>query len=112
MKKKSIIIIVGLMSIALLGVVTMQLYFLLQSYTLQSKLFDRSVQEALSDVVAKVDKQDYLNFLNARARTQMQQTNFSYSIVKTTITPPDEASSTFNKTENRHNTYRERHIAM
>ena len=59
MKKKSIIIIVGLMSIALLGVVTMQLYFLLQSYTLQSKLFDRSVHEALSDLVAKVDKQDY-----------------------------------------------------
>ncbi len=86
MKKKSIIIIVGLMSIALLGVVTMQLYFLMQSYTLQSKLFDRSVHEALSDLVAKVDKQDYMNYLNARARNQIQQQgSFSYTSIKTTI---------------------------
>jgi two-component system phosphate regulon sensor histidine kinase PhoR len=108
MKKKSIFIIVGLMSIALLGVVTMQLYFLLQSYTLQSQLFDRSVREALNDVVTKVDKQDKVNFFNARARNQSQQPNFSYSIVKTTTTITGDTTRTIKK----HLTYRERHIAM
>jgi two-component system, OmpR family, phosphate regulon sensor histidine kinase PhoR len=111
MKKKSIIIIVGLMSIALLGVVTMQLYFLMQSYSMQSELFDRSVQEAMNDVVAKIDKQDEMNFLNARAlnQIQQQQASYSYSVIKTTtsITTPD-ASPTSKKTL----TYRERRIAL
>jgi two-component system phosphate regulon sensor histidine kinase PhoR len=68
MKKRSIALIIGLMSFALLGVITMQLYFLRQSYQLQSELFDRSVNEALNNVVAKVTRHDALNFLNAKTR--------------------------------------------
>jgi two-component system phosphate regulon sensor histidine kinase PhoR len=68
MKKKSIALIIGLMSFALLGVMAMQLYFLRQSYQMQSELFDRSVNEALNNVVAKVSKHDALNFLNVKAR--------------------------------------------
>jgi two-component system phosphate regulon sensor histidine kinase PhoR len=67
LKKKSIAIIIGLMGFALLGVVAMQLYFLKQSYDMQSKLFDRSVNEALDNVVAKLTKQDAVNFLNGKA---------------------------------------------
>ena len=67
MKKRSIALIIGLMSFALLGVMAMQLYFLRQSYRMQSDLFDRSVNEALDNVVAKVSKQDALNFLNVKA---------------------------------------------
>ncbi|MBC7912985.1 MAG: HAMP domain-containing histidine kinase [Pyrinomonadaceae bacterium] len=44
------------MSIALLGVMAMQLYFLKQSYTLKTQLFDQSVNEALVKVAAKVEK--------------------------------------------------------
>jgi two-component system phosphate regulon sensor histidine kinase PhoR len=68
MKKRSIALIIGLMSLALLGVVGMQLYFLRQSYQMQSELFDRSVNEALNNVVAKVGKRDALNFLNVKAQ--------------------------------------------
>src|ERR1700712_5738743 len=68
MKKKSIALIIGLMSFALLGVMAMQLYFLRQSYQMQSELFDRSVNEALNNVVAKVTKHDALNFLNVKAQ--------------------------------------------
>jgi len=68
MKKKSIALIIGLMGFALLGVMAMQLYFLRQSYQMQSDLFDRSVNEALSNVVAKVTKHDALNFLNVKAQ--------------------------------------------
>src|SRR6201986_5317820 len=68
MKKRSIALIIGLMGFALLGVMGTQFYFLRQSYQMQSELFDRSVNTALDNVVAKIGKQDALNFLNVRAR--------------------------------------------
>src|ERR1700761_1922049 len=68
MKKRSIALIIGLMSFALLGVMAMQLYFLRQSYQMQSELFDRSVNEALNNVAAKISKRDAVNFLNTKAR--------------------------------------------
>ena len=70
MKKRSIVLITGLMALALLGVMAMQFYFLRQSYRLQSELFDRSVNEALNNVVAKVSKQDAMNFLNDKVKYQ------------------------------------------
>src|ERR1700761_9413721 len=73
MKKRSIALIIGLMSFALLGVITMQLYFLRQSYQLQSELFDRSVNEALNNVVARISRHDALNFLNAKTRVRQQK---------------------------------------
>jgi two-component system phosphate regulon sensor histidine kinase PhoR len=68
MKKRSIGLIIGLMGFALLGVMAMQLYFLRQSYQMQSELFDRSVNEALNNVVSKVSKQDAVKFLNNKAQ--------------------------------------------
>ena len=68
MKKRSIALIIGLMGFALLGVTAMQLYFLRNSYQMQSELFDRSVNEALDNVVARVSRQDALNFLNRKTR--------------------------------------------
>ncbi len=55
------------MSFALLGVVAMQLYFLVQSYDMQSKVFDRSVKEALDNVVTKLSRRDAVNFLAKKA---------------------------------------------
>ncbi len=68
MRKKSIGFIIGLMGFALLGVMSMQLYFLRQSYQMQSDLFDRSVNDALNNVVSKLAKQDAINFLNRKAQ--------------------------------------------
>ncbi|MGN6396455.1 MAG: sensor histidine kinase [Mucilaginibacter sp.] len=79
MKKRSIALIIGLMSFALLGVITMQLYFLRQSYQLQSELFDRSVNEALNNVVAKISRHDALNFLNAKTRHRQQKQNTAWT---------------------------------
>ena len=63
------------MGFALLGVMAMQLYFLRQSYQMQSELFDRSVNEALNNVVSKVSKQDALNFLNNKAQRNVANIN-------------------------------------
>ena len=55
------------MTIALLGVMGMQLYFFRESYQLQSRLFDQSVHEALNNVVAHLEKRDANNFLKKKA---------------------------------------------
>jgi two-component system, OmpR family, phosphate regulon sensor histidine kinase PhoR len=64
MKKNSINLIIGLMALALLGVTGMQFYYLKQSYQLKSQLFDQAVNEALTNVVNKLERQEAYNFLN------------------------------------------------
>lgn len=70
MKKRSISLIIGLMSLALLGVMAMQLYFLKESYRLKTQLFNQSVKEALNTLVAKIEKQDAFNFLDGKEKEQ------------------------------------------
>jgi two-component system phosphate regulon sensor histidine kinase PhoR len=56
MKKRNFWFITGLMTIALLGVVVMQLYYIKQAYRLNSQLFEQNVNQALSQVVNKVQR--------------------------------------------------------
>jgi two-component system phosphate regulon sensor histidine kinase PhoR len=98
------------MSVALLGVVAMQLYFLRQSYLMQSELFDRSVNEALNNVVNKVTKQDAVNFLNDKAKVN-QQKRIHYNLLKN----PDTTASVLFKPirkKNKKLTLREKRIAL
>ena len=60
MKKRSFWFITVLMTVALLGVFVMQLYYIKEAYHLKSQLFDEQVNQTLSDVVNKVQR------LNAR----------------------------------------------
>ncbi|TCK82992.1 sensor histidine kinase [Albibacterium bauzanense] len=64
MNRKSISLIIGLMSVALLGVMAMQYYFIRQSYHLKTQLFDESVMAAINTVALKVEKDEALRFLN------------------------------------------------
>ncbi len=89
MKRKSILLIIGLMSFALLGVLAVQWYFIRQSYQLKSQLFDQSVNESLNNVVQKLEKQDAFNFLLNKAidtqkvNRQLQEKRASYQLVET-----------------------------
>ncbi len=88
MKRKSILLIIGLMSFALLGVLAVQWYFIRQSYQLKSQLFDQSVNESLTNVVQKLEKQDAFNFLLNKAvdtqkvNRQIQEKKASYQLVQ------------------------------
>src|SRR5947208_3784609 len=87
MKNKSIGLIIGLMGFALLGVMSMQFYFLRQSYQTQSDLFDRSVNDALNNVVSKLAKQDAINFLNKKAQVfDKMQNKRDVSVHRTFVT--------------------------
>lgn len=56
MKKRSLWLITALMTIALLGVFAMQLYYIREAYKLKSQLFENDVNEVLNAVVNKVQK--------------------------------------------------------
>src|SRR5690606_17742819 len=73
MKSKSIRVIIGLMTLALLGVMAMQYYFILQSFRLKSQLFDESVMAALNTVALKAEKNEALHFINEKEKQELQE---------------------------------------
>lgn len=77
MKTKRISLIIGLMGLALMGVMAMQFYFLIESYQQRSELFDRDVSAALSNVVAKIEKLDAINSVQRMKPAGEKNTRFS-----------------------------------
>ncbi|WP_240534737.1 hypothetical protein [Pedobacter aquae] len=67
MRRKSISVIIGLMSFALLGVMAMQYYFLKESYQLKTQIFDSAVNDALKSVAYKLEKNEAATFLAQKA---------------------------------------------
>jgi two-component system phosphate regulon sensor histidine kinase PhoR len=70
MKRKSIGFIVVLMTVALLGVIAVQFFFIRQSYLQQSRLFDESVNASLSFVSNLVEKQEIQEYVKTQDRSQ------------------------------------------
>jgi two-component system phosphate regulon sensor histidine kinase PhoR len=74
MKKKSFWLITVLMTVALLGVFVMQLYYIRESYKLKSQLFDEQVNQTLSTVVNKIQRRNVADHLNKRdAENRLRQ---------------------------------------
>jgi len=70
MKHRSIGLIIGLMTVALLGVVAMQYFFIRQSYVLKTQLFDESVKAALNAVAAKAEKREVMRLADAQRKNK------------------------------------------
>ncbi|WP_090606328.1 sensor histidine kinase [Parapedobacter koreensis] len=70
MKHKSIALIIGLMTVALLGVMAMQYFFIRQSYVLKAQLFDESVKAALNAVAAKAEKREVMQLADAQRKNK------------------------------------------
>src|SRR5690554_720954 len=68
--RKSIGLIIGLMTVALLGVVAMQYFFIRQSYVLKAQLFDESVKAALNAVAAKAEKREVMQLADAQRKNK------------------------------------------
>ncbi|MFD1771854.1 sensor histidine kinase [Sphingobacterium suaedae] len=73
MKKRSITLIIWLMSIALLGVMAMQYYFVRESYRQKSQLFDEAVTAALTTVAAKIEKREIFDFAKEQERINKEK---------------------------------------
>lgn len=74
MKKKSFWVITILMTVALLGVIIMQLYYIREAYNLKSQLFDQQVNQTLSTVVSKLQRLNTADRLNKKdAENKLQE---------------------------------------
>lgn len=74
MKKKSFWLITVLMTLALLGVFVMQLYYIRESYKLKSQLFDEQVNQTLTSVVNKIQRRNVADHLNRKdAENKLKQ---------------------------------------
>lgn len=62
--------IIGLMTVALLGVMAMQYFFIRQSYILKAQLFDESVKAALNAVAAKAEKREVMQLADAQRKNK------------------------------------------
>lgn len=78
MTKKKFRIIVLLMSIALIGIITLQYAMLRDSYIQKELLFDQNVNAALVDVVKRVEKAEAVQFIQKKSNRKNK------FIVKTT----------------------------
>lgn len=73
MKKRSIALIIWLMSIALLGVMAMQYYFVRETYEQKSQLFDEAVKASLNAVAGKIEKREIFDFAQEQGRISQQK---------------------------------------
>ena len=73
MKKRSITLIIWLMSIALIGVMAMQYYFVWESFKQKSQLFDEAVTAALASVAGKIEKQEIVEFARQQERINQEK---------------------------------------
>ncbi len=86
------------MSFALLGVMAMQYYFLRESYSLKSQLFDQAVNDALNNVSDKLEKREAIVYLTKKVDTENKknlQKRLNHSKEKTAkseVSPPRRSS--------------------
>ncbi|GHE40824.1 sensor histidine kinase [Sphingobacterium griseoflavum] len=73
MKKRSITLIIWLMSVALLGVMAMQYYFVRESYKQKSQLFDEAVTASLLTVASKIEKREVYDFVKDQQRLDREK---------------------------------------
>lgn len=66
MKKRTLWIITALMTVALLGVFVMQLFYIRESYSLKLQLFDQDVNQALASVVNTIQKRNVVKHFDER----------------------------------------------
>lgn len=73
MKKKSISLIIFLMTFALLGVMAMQYYFIREAYIQESQLFDEKVNTSLAKVASEIEKLEVLDFAKTQSKVNQEK---------------------------------------
>lgn len=68
MKKRSLIFTAVLLGSGLIGLIFIQSFFIYESYTLKSQLFDQMVNESLGNVSARLEKEDAAKFIFAKSQ--------------------------------------------
>jgi two-component system phosphate regulon sensor histidine kinase PhoR len=86
MKEKQVKIIIGLMTVALLGLVGFQYYLIQSLVKVEKERFDRSVSEALNAVVLQIDRKEALNAVQDEMINQIDTIHHSEGMTIKKIT--------------------------
>jgi two-component system phosphate regulon sensor histidine kinase PhoR len=83
MSRSAFISIIILMSVSLIGLVLLQVYWIRHDYQLKEQQFDRQVKEAMSHTVQKADIRQALNFITKKYLGFESDSNFWKAIDST-----------------------------
>jgi signal transduction histidine kinase len=86
-KKKGIYWIIGLMLVALCGIIVVQLIWIQSAMKIREELFDRSVNDALEQVVKKIETREAAGLL-AQNLTEANKQDSSFANALTVPMPP------------------------
>lgn len=78
MNKKTLTLIIVLMSVSLVGIVAMQLFWIQNAISIQKEQFDRKVNDALTDVVANLEKNENYLLITQNLDEIGQQFDFQF----------------------------------
>ncbi|QHL86528.1 hypothetical protein GU926_03355 [Nibribacter ruber] len=67
MRKKTLVLVIALMSVSLLGLIAFQVYWIHHAVQMEAQVFDRNVQDALLQVANKLETQEKIQFLKQEA---------------------------------------------
>ncbi|QRR02567.1 sensor histidine kinase [Dyadobacter sandarakinus] len=73
MTKRKIQIIVGLMCLALIGLIGFQFYWIREAIAIRNDQFNRKVAESVQEVVHRLEKQEMMYLLQRRIETEQQK---------------------------------------
>lgn len=76
MSRSAILVIILLMSVSLIGIVLLQVYWIRHDYVMKEQQFDRQVQDAMNHAVQKADARQVLNFISRKYLGFESDSNF------------------------------------
>ncbi|MCE7067273.1 sensor histidine kinase KdpD [Dyadobacter sp. CY326] len=77
MTKRKIQIIVGLMCIALIGLIGFQWYWIREAIAIRNEQFNQKVSESVQEVVHRLEKQEMMHLLQRRIETEQQKSKLN-----------------------------------
>ena len=81
MNRKTITLIILLMSVSLAGIIAVQLFWIQNAIAIQKEHFDRKVNDALTDVVGKLEKNENYLLLTENLDEIKQQFDFQFRVL-------------------------------
>ncbi|MCF0038571.1 sensor histidine kinase [Dyadobacter fanqingshengii] len=77
MTKRKIQIIVGLMCVALIGLIGFQWYWIREAIAIRNEQFNQKVSESVQEVVHRLEKQEMMYLLQRRIETEQQKSKLN-----------------------------------
>ncbi|MBA9077940.1 sensor histidine kinase [Rufibacter quisquiliarum] len=98
MRKKTLFVVIALMSLTLIGLIGFQAYWIHHAVKMEEELFDRNVNDALHQVARRLETKEAIHFLKQEA-PQLREAALAPAVTttETVVSTPTPAKSSRNK---------------